>query len=108
MAQLLLSPIPSAATFKHVQLQRHGKVQSSSPAASRPRPATSRSPWQTMLEQSGSSNASPLSTSGRDFPLFHLYSLRFDSEQEARMRQQQEFYLNYGRALRVLREDIPR
>ena len=28
--------------------------------------------------------------------------------QEQSMRQKQDFYLNYGRALRVMREDIPR
>lgn len=108
MAQPLLSPLPSVATFKHVQQQRHGKVHSSSSTVRGPRPTSSRSPWQTMLEQSCSSLPSPLNTSGRELPLFHLYSLRFNSEQEQRMRQQQEFYLNYGRALRILREDIPR
>lgn len=106
VAQPLLSPLPSSLAFQHVQ--RPAKVQGGGSTFCRLRNDKCRSPWQTMLEQSGGRNPMELSTSGQNAPLFHLYSLRFDTEQDKRMRQQQEFYLNYGRALRVLREDIPR
>ena len=106
VTQPLLSPLPSPLAFQHVQ--RPAKVLGSGSTLGRLRDNQCRSPWQTMLEQSGGSNPLGLSTSGREWPLFHLYSLSFDTEQDKRMRQQQEFYLNYGRALRVLREDIPR
>ncbi len=105
-AQPLLSPLPSSLALQHVQ--RPAKVLVGGSTLGRLRTERYKSPWQTMLEQSGGSNPLELSTSGRESPLFHLYSLSFDTEQDNRMRQQQEFYLNYGRALRVLREDIPR
>ncbi|CAL8471080.1 g10622 [Coccomyxa elongata] len=107
MAQTLLSPIHSALTFQHVQ-QRPLKVQGGGSALGRVRNDKCRSPWQTMLDTSGGSNPMELSTSGRELPLFHLHSLSFETEQDKRMQQQREFYLNYGRALRVLRENIPR
>lgn len=107
MAQTLLSPIPSALAFQHVQ-QRPLKVQGGGSALGRVRNGKCKSPWQTMLDTSGGSNPMELSTSGRELPLFHLYRLSFETEQDKRMQQQREFYLNYGRALRVLREDIPR
>ena len=107
MAQTLLSPIPSALAFQHVQ-QRPLKAQGGGSALGRVRHDKGRSPWQTMLDTSGGSNPMELCTSGRELPLFHLYSLSFETEQDKRMQKQREFFLNYGRALRVLREDIPR
>lgn len=40
--------------------------------------------------------------------MWGLSRLSVTLEQEQSMRQKQDFYLNYGRALRVIREDIPR
>ena len=40
--------------------------------------------------------------------MWSLSKLGVTLEQEQSVRQKQDFYLNYGRALRVIREDIPR
>lgn len=40
--------------------------------------------------------------------MWSLSRLGVTLEQEQSMRQKQDFYLNYGRALRIIREDIPR
>jgi hypothetical protein len=40
--------------------------------------------------------------------LWSLSRLGMTLEQEQIQRQKQDYYLNYGRALRVIREDIPR
>jgi hypothetical protein len=64
-----------------------------------------------MLQQSRCSSPLELSTSGAcDSLLFGLFALgctATEAEQK-RQNQQQEFYLNYGRAVRVLREDVAR
>ena len=62
-----------------------------------------------MLAEAHHSDPLELSTSGRFNLLSHLYTVGCTTEQDQQHRnQQQEYFLNYGRALRVLREDIPR
>ena len=64
-----------------------------------------------MLQQGRCSSPLELSTSGLDSPpLFGLYSVGCTATgaEKQRRNQQTEFYLNYGRAVRVLREDVAR
>lgn len=63
-----------------------------------------------MLEPSVSSSGLDLSMVERDSNtgMWSLSRLGVTLEQEQNMRQKQDYYLNYGRALRVIREDIPR
>ena len=63
-----------------------------------------------MLDSSASSSGRNISLVERDSStgMWSLSSLGVTLEQEQSMRQKQDYYLNYGRALRVIREDIPR
>ena len=103
MAQRLLAPAPPspALTFRHLAHQR------SIPTAS-PSHLVHQYPalisCQHMLEE-----GCGMSMVERDsLGMWGLSRLGVTLEQEQSMRQKQDFYLNYGRALRVIREDIPR
>lgn len=106
MTQTLLSSSPRpAAAFKSHVCQRSLSTPSISP-----RPAPTRQPWQDMLEPSVNSSGLDLSLVERDSStgMWSLSRLGVTLEQEQSTRQKQDYYLNYGRALRVIREDIPR
>ncbi len=63
-----------------------------------------------MLDASVNSRGLDISLVERDSStgMWSLSRLGVTLEQEQSMRQKQDYYLNYGRALRVIREDIPR
>jgi hypothetical protein len=109
MAQTLLAPVASPAAFKQQVSQR------SLPAASpsllvRQRPLQAQSPWQHTVDLAfGSSSLLDVSLVDRvSIRWWSLSRLGVTLEQERNLRQKQDYYLNYGRALRVIREDIPR
>ena len=110
MTQTLLPSAPRpAAAFKPHVCQRSLSIPSISPLLHQ-RPAPAQQPWQSMLESSVNSGGLDLSMVERDSNtgMWSLSRLAATLEQEKSMRQQQDYYLNYGRALRLIREDIPR
>ncbi len=111
MTQTLLSSAPRpAAAFKSHVCQRSLSTASISPLLHQ-RPAPARQPWQSMLEPPVTSSGLDLSMVERDSStgMWSLSRLGVTLEQEQQsMRQKQDYYLNYGRALRVIREEIPR
>jgi len=109
MAQPLLAPAPSpAAAFKHHVCQQNLSTASISTLAHQ-RPSQARQPWQSMLHTTFDSSSLDISMVERDNRgMWSLSRLGVTLEQEKSMRQKQDYYLNYGRALRVIRESIPR
>ena len=109
MAQTLLAPIASSAAFKQHVYQRSLPAASASHLVHQ-RPLRARSPWQHVVDPAfGSSSLLDVSLVDRDSTgLWSLSRLGVTLEQEQNLRQKQDYYLNYGRALRVIREDIPR
>ena len=111
MAQSLLLPAVAAPHTAQICFKQ---ARSPGVAVSTPRTAPTavmQPPWQTMLQHSRCSSPLELSTSGCDSPLlFGLYSVGCVGPEAEKLRrnQQTEFYLNFGRAVRVLREDVAR
>ena len=106
MAQRLLAPVPPspALTFRHLAQQRSMSTASPSHLVHQ---HPTRSSCHHMLDIL--SDSCGMSMVERDsLGMWGLSRLSVTLEQEQSMRQKQDFYLNYGRALRVIREDIPR
>lgn len=109
MAQTLLAPVASSAAFKQHVYQRSLPAARTSHLVHQ-RPLQAQSPWQHVVDPAfGSSSLLDVSLVDRDSTgLWSLSRLGVTLEQEQNLRQKQDYYLNYGRALRVIREDIPR
>lgn len=109
MAQPMLAPVPRpASAFKQQLCQRYLPAVSTSLLVRQHR-LQARSMWQTTPDVLADSCGLDMRMVKRDdLGMWSLSRFAVTLEQEKSMRQKQEYYLNYGRALRIIRDDIPK